>query len=365
MEQFQATRSVGGEGAGLGSAVIFGGAGFIGTHLARELLASGRFRRIVVADLEPSPLVGSGAGLRSVRCDVRAPIAPQLGPLRCEWAFNLAAVHREPGHRPEEYFATNLHGAENVCAWAAAVDCRRIAFLSSIAVYGAIRGRADEGHALAPCTPYGGSKLGAELVHRQWRRARDDRRLVIARPSVVYGPGDPGNVPRMIRAIRAGRFVLPGARRVVKSSAYVFGLIDALAASLAWPEPELIFNYADHPAEPLSALVAAVQHEFGGTRIVPRVPLAAALAAARALDLALLGRSPVSPERVRKAATPTHVVPRVLLARGWRFPYAFARALADWRLRAPQDFGERPLAPVHDFAATRRWRQAVRERRAA
>jgi nucleoside-diphosphate-sugar epimerase len=185
---------------------------------------------------------------------------------------------------------------------------------------------------------------------------------VIVRPSVVYGPGDLGNVPRMVYAIRAGRFVLPGPRRVVKSSAYVFGLLDALLASLEWSDAEAIFNYSDHPAEPLHRLVNAVENEFGVRHFVPRVPLGLALAAARVFERVLPGCSPVSSVRVRKAATSTHVVPRFLLERGWRFPYTFARALADWRLRAPGDFGERGPTPIHSLADSERWRQARRPR---
>ena len=55
--------------------------------------------------------------------DVRRPIPTDLTPEAPAWIFNLAAVHREPGHEAIEYFDTNLAGAREVIAmprrWAA------------------------------------------------------------------------------------------------------------------------------------------------------------------------------------------------------------------------------------------------------
>jgi nucleoside-diphosphate-sugar epimerase len=56
--------------------------------------------------------------VQCVELDVRQPILHLDLPLDVELIVNLAAVHREPGHEPDEYFATNLPGADNVCAWA-------------------------------------------------------------------------------------------------------------------------------------------------------------------------------------------------------------------------------------------------------
>ena len=49
--------------------------------------------------------------------DVREPIPATIaGGRPPDWIIMLAAVHREPGHEPEEYFATNVAGARNVAA---------------------------------------------------------------------------------------------------------------------------------------------------------------------------------------------------------------------------------------------------------
>src|SRR5690242_12141637 len=204
----------------MASCLIVGGSGFIGTHLARHFLNTKRFSQIDILDIRPSAL-SAQPGVRQHTGDVRKPFAIDMMQ-RPEWIFNLAAVHREPGHQLHEYFDTNIAGARNVCNYAEAVGCNNIFFTSSISVYGPTNGPVSEAAAIRPNSPYGASKYPAELVHEGWQRAGTDRRLIICRPGVVYGPGDPGNVLRMIRAIKRGYFALPGHAQIRKSYGYIY-----------------------------------------------------------------------------------------------------------------------------------------------
>src|SRR5690606_25460938 len=139
--------------------------------------------------------------------DVREAIPPldfEISPKE-SWIFNLAAVHREPGHGFREYFNTNIPGAENAIKLAELCKIHNIFFTSSIAPYGKSLEQTSEKSPLYPETGYGISKTIAENIHKNWL-AKDqlNRRLVIVRPSVIYGPHDPGNVHRMIKALKRG-----------------------------------------------------------------------------------------------------------------------------------------------------------------
>ena len=228
------------------SCVVFGGAGFIGTHLVRRLLASGRFSRVHVADLRPHPREEHPRGISSSITDVRPSHSCGFVPGTPDWIFNLAAIHREPGHSPEEYFDTNLAGARNVCDYAESVGCRNIYFTSSISVYGPTLGPTGRGCTHLPSNSiWGLPKYPAEWIHRCWQAGSGGRRLVICRPAVIYGPGDPGNILRMIQAIRKGYFAFPGSTSIYKAYGYIFGLLDSIDFVMDRVDGVIYYNYAE------------------------------------------------------------------------------------------------------------------------
>jgi nucleoside-diphosphate-sugar epimerase len=319
----------------MSSCLILGGNGYVGHNWAKRLSVRKRFDRIVLADVRPpsQPLPGGG---EFVRCDVREPL--QFGDLKPDWIFNFAAVHREPGHAREEYFDTNLPGARNVCAFAERAGCKNIFFASSISVYGPTSGPTSESSPLYPNSPYGISKLAAELIHEIWQAADPQRRLLICRPAVIYGPGDPGNILRMIRAIQKGYFIYPGSKTIRKSYAYIEGLLESFEFAMARPEYRLAYNYAERETETLEGLVRLVQRHLGKKTPSFTAPLPLLVAAAEVVQWLTRGRSPLHPARVRKATLSTHIVPATLLKLGFDFRYGFAASLQDWASKSPGDF---------------------------
>jgi nucleoside-diphosphate-sugar epimerase len=317
--------------------VIFGGAGFIGTHLARHFLDTKRFDHIHLADIAPSPLSAVN-GISCSRTDVRQPIPKDLTAGPVDWIFNLAAIHREPGHEPYEYFETNLSGAKNVCRFAETVGCRNIYFTSSISVYGPTAGPTSEASPIRPATPYGSSKYPAELIHEGWRKAGDNRRLIISRPGVVYGPGDPGNIMRMIRAIRKGYFAFPGSPDIYKSYAYIYGLLDSVDFAMGRENPFVVYNYVETPTKPLREIVGQVKEYFDCRAVVVPLPLWLLLPVSKLVQRVSGNGNPIHPVRVKKAATPTHIVPQTLIDLGFKFKYDFQSSLRHWQTVSPQDF---------------------------
>ena len=218
-------------------AVIFGGNGFIGSFFAKHLVEKKGLPKVYVYDIEGigekkisyrKNLLEGFSQIEFVRGDVRECIRWKPSERVCLIA-NFAAIHREPGHAPTEYYETNLLGAENVCRWAEMVNCERIIFSSSIAPYGVGENAKSEYSLPIPTTPYGGSKLVAEKIHANRQAAGADRRhLLIVRPGVVFGPGEGGNVSRLIRAVRGRYFAYVGNRNTRKAGIYVKELCNAV-----------------------------------------------------------------------------------------------------------------------------------------
>lgn len=336
-----------------GCAVLFGGTGFIGSFFARFLVDGGHFQRVYLVDRQPVAAIASAwrraqlsddPAIEWIDADVREPLV-WVPPEPVALIGNFAAVHREPGHAEAEYYDTNLRGAEQVCAWAARVGCTRIVFTSSISPYGPGTSRRDEQSLPVPATAYGGSKLVAEHIHRAWQAGDSRRRLVIARPGVVFGPGEGGNVSRLVRAVLGRYFFYTGNRDTRKAGIYVRELCAALWWALerqdAAEEDVILFNATLYPAPTLADYVKAICAVAGVERRVPGVPYRALLAAGWLLDLVArpLGIAhPFSPVRIRKLVAANDIVPAYLLAQGYPFRYTLETALADWRATCPGEW---------------------------
>uniref|UniRef100_A0A9E7ZTZ8 NAD-dependent epimerase/dehydratase family protein n=1 Tax=Bosea sp. NBC_00436 TaxID=2969620 RepID=A0A9E7ZTZ8_9HYPH len=225
------------------AALVFGGAGFIGSHLLRFLSETGEYDALVCADIAPTPRFET-KGVTYVSCDVTKSIPADICPGATE-IYNLAAVHTTPGHEEWEYYWANVLGAANICAFATKQEVETIVFTSSIAVYGATEQPLDELTQPEPESAYGRSKLQAEIIHRTWRAEQPDRRrLVVARPAVIYGYQERGNFTRLAGLLERGRFVFPGRKDTIKSCGYVKDLVASLRFMLARDEAEVTYNFA-------------------------------------------------------------------------------------------------------------------------
>lgn len=344
----------------LESCVIFGGTGCIGTHVAKHLLEFTATKKIYLADIRPpSGEIHVAPVERAIKegrvvyvaSDVREPIEPggigDIGklPACTDLIVNLAAVHREPGHRPQEYFETNLAGAENVCNYATQSNCKRIVFTSSISPYGTGDALRDETSLPAPETPYGSSKLVAEQMHIAWRNADSSRRLVILRPGVVFGPGEHANVARLARSLLRGYFVYMGNRDTRKAGVYVKELCHVMQFAIDYQDrtqqPMLLWNVSMDPPPPVEEFVDAICKVTGAASRRPSVPRGLLVGASYPIDgiARFFGiDQPMNPVRLRKFFRSNHIDPRRLREAGYCWHYSLQEAIADWKHDAPEDF---------------------------
>jgi GlcNAc-P-P-Und epimerase len=334
--------------------VLFGGTGFIGTHFARFLLAHNLAKTVTLADIEPpnKPLWSAVARkalndprVRYLPIDVCSPISHADLPEHADLVLNFAAIHREPGHEPHEYFETNLRGAENVCQWAEQVGCKTIVFTSSISPYGPTEEQKNEQSIPVPITAYGASKLAAEKIHLAWQRGGGDRRLVIIRPGVVFGPGEGGNVSRLVRSIIKGYFFYAGNQNTRKAGGYVKELCNAIAWVLAWQQTHhqnvTLFNFSADPTPTLEEYVNAVCNVAEIQRSPLKVPYLLLLSASYPIAqiAKIFGlKQPIDPVRIRKLVRSNNIVPDFLKSAGYPYQYTLEKALEDWKQEKPEDW---------------------------
>ncbi|OZB49075.1 MAG: hypothetical protein B7X60_02330 [Polynucleobacter sp. 39-45-136] len=339
----------------MNSIVIFGGTGFIGGFFSQFLLSRGYADKIYIIDIESADCKLSEFRKKQITQDAR--IEYVRGDIRnsLDWlnisepvtlVANFAAIHREPGHENHEYFETNLLGAENVCKFAEQAGCQSIIFTSSISPYGVSESTKDESTVPIPLTAYGSSKLVAEKIHQIWQ-AKDvhNRRLVIARPGVVFGPGEGGNVSRLIKAVIHRYFFFMGNENTRKAGVYVKELCNAMWWVLQEQEKNgetvSLFNMSMNPGPSIGEYVKAVCKTQGIIRFIPTLPYKALMGIAYAIDALAKPfgiKHPFSPVRIRKLVRSNNIIPTYLVEHGYQFEYSLDSAFADWKKSCPDEW---------------------------
>ena len=308
-----------------GKVTVIGGSGFIGTELARQLLASGSSVRI--ADKRKSvgyPDLWAFADVRNVS-SLRTALAGS------EILYNLAAEHKDNVRPRSLYDEVNVEGAKNVCGAAEDLGISRIVFTSSVAVYGFAPPNTDESGPLHPFNDYGRTKMLAETVYREWLSRGPGRSLVILRPTVVFGPRNRGNVYNLLRQMSSGRFVMVGNGKNCKSMAFVENIASFLTKAAELMPGEHLFNYVDKPDLSMNELVTLVKRCLGRQeRISLRIPYAlgrAGGAAADVLSILLRREFPISAVRVKKFCATTQFDSSRIASTGFRPPVALVDGL--------------------------------------
>ena len=216
-----------------------------------------------------------------------------------------------------------------------------ILFTSSVAPYGHSLNKRTEESTLYPETAYGISKALAEKIHQVWLSEDSTRRLIIVRPSVIFGPKDPGNVYRMIKALKSGTFVLPNGGKVIKGYGYVYGLVESMLFTMQKNDKFILYNYAENPLVPLKEMVNIAKEELGYNK--PTVEMSVKLLTFIAFFIQkgfkLIGKkSDIHPVRVKKAGFPTNIRPQYLINNNFEFKYDFKNAIKHWCAISPEDF---------------------------
>lgn len=162
-------------------------------------------------------------------------------------------------------YASNVMGAHNMAAEAAAAGVERFVFFSSGVAYGSSAGRASrESDALKPDTAYGLSKALAEEIVRYHCRA-SGMRPIILRLANVYGPGSKrGVVHNYANALLARKPLrLDGTGKQVRDFVYAADVAEACMRSLSYRGRHDTFNISSGRRTTLLQLIAALEKAAG------------------------------------------------------------------------------------------------------
>lgn len=278
---------------------IIGGSGFIGTFLINKL--HGKYT-VINIDKNPSKTYNSITRIADVR-NIDALRQTIDSSTNC--IIVLAAEHADNVHPVSLYYDVNVQGAKNILQVAEEKNINNVLFTSSAAVYGLAKGEPNETSPLNPFNHYGKSKLQAEEVFKNWYLAESDSRsLIIIRPTVVFGPGNKGNVYNLLHQIKSGKFMMIGTGKNKKSMAFVENLVDFIDFVLIKHNKAYhLYNYVDKPDLNMNEFVEYACRALGRKKPKLRLPYLLGFLAGRCFDLAstISGKKfPISSVRVKK-----------------------------------------------------------------
>ncbi len=302
----------------MNNTVIFGSAGFIGSHFKRKLQG---LTRIIEFDL----VNGSNQDVRK-RIELEGDFNPG------DLIINLAATHRSPGHTEKEYFETNIRGAENVCAFAERHGINNIIFTSSIGLYGPSEEKKFEDSLPKPSLAYGTSKLAAEYIHLNWQATdAQNRKLLVARPGVVFGLGEKGNFTRLYNSLSKRAFLYPGRKDTLKGCIYVKDLVDlVIQINNSFDRGVRLYNFSYEPSPSILEIVEGICRVAGLKP--PKLVVNGTLLRMVAAILEKTGGFNLGfhPDRVRKLMISTNISGKRLLEDGFDMTFGLEKGLDDW-----------------------------------
>lgn len=319
--------------------LVTGANGFIGQHLCRELVESGK---VVTACIREQADDSVFAGIRSSLRICRMPSLGADGDFSTVFDQVDAVIHlagrahvmHETSPDPiNDFRKVNTSGTESLALAAVQKCVKRFVFISSIKV----NGEATNGIPFYADDPLGYRDSYAQSKwegEERLRQIAEKGRMewVIVRPPLVYGPGVRGNFLALLKCIRR-RIPLPvGSLSNRRSLVSVFNLCDFLEVLL------------DHPAAANNRFLVADREDVSTPDLIRRVAAAlhcpARIIPCRAAILRIAGTA-----LGRKAAV-QRLISSLVLDRqkaidvvGWNAPITLEWGLdrtAEWFLKKAQ-----------------------------
>nr|MCU0357467.1 NAD-dependent epimerase/dehydratase family protein [Cyclobacteriaceae bacterium] len=221
-------------------------------------------------------------------------------------------------------------GTNVLCRIATEYNIKRIVFFSSVAVYGIRDEVTNEKSEPSPDSPYGASKLAGEKVLTDWALDDPERRVLIIRPTVVYGANNLANMFNLIRQIESGYYFHLGKASVVKSIAYVENVVQAtLWLSGKMKKGIQIYNYSDEP-QLTTRQIAEYIAQFLDRKIRFTLPAGLGPVFGYPFDLAIkiTGKNlPISSARIKKLGTQTFHSAEKIFSEGFEPQYTTIEGL--------------------------------------
>lgn len=281
---------------------VTGGTGLVGSHVVEEALSRGHRVRVLVRASSDTRWLDR-TPVEKVHGDLEDVEALRKGVEGVDWVFNCAAKVGDWGTL-EDFRRLNVEALRLLLEAATGARVERFVHVSSLGVYEA-RDHHGTDEAVPPAAQaldgYTRSKVEAEALALQYATERG-LPVAIVRPGFIYGPRDRTVLPKLVHAIRTGRFAYFGSGEQVLNCVYVKNLVHALFLAAEVPDAVgQVFNLTDGQQVTKRQFVSQVAALAGLRPPRRRIPLWLAWTLAGLFERVAILRGSTTPPLVNKA----------------------------------------------------------------
>lgn len=236
----------------------------------------------------------------------------------CDIVIHCAGLVHQPDALYQEYEVVNVRATQLLAEACGTNNVKSLIFLSSSAVYGP--GPFDmiaESGPLKAVTPYAVSKMTSE----NWLQSfQGIPKVIILRPSLVFGEGDRGNLLSLIRNVKEGKYKHIGGADASKSLIYSkdLALVIGLCVNTL-PDGLQIFNVANPKPVTVRELTEAIAQALNMPAKIASVPEGVFRIGAKVAQIFMQEKSPITIDQVNKLTTNTTAsVTKLVQATGFK-----------------------------------------------
>jgi len=273
-------------------AIVTGGAGFIGSHVVKALLAD-NWKVTVIDNFDPfydlsikrnniSKFTNNpDFDLLEIDITDYNRLEKNLTE-EYEVIIHLAskAGVRPSINNPVEYQMVNVIGTQNMLEISRKLGIKQFINASSSSVYGVNPNVpwSEEDHVLQPISPYASSKISGELLGHVYSKLYGIR-FIALRFFTVYGPGQRPDlaIHKFAKKIMSGTPIpVFGDGSTRRDYTYIEDIVSGILSAIFYQESDYeIINLGNSRTVSLSEMIETIEKVFGKKAIINRLPMQA------------------------------------------------------------------------------------------